>query len=49
MRYKKILIHGQVLVRVFTQDAQSTVKCIKGLPHGTRFAYSIPDTHYGIW
>lgn len=49
MRYRKLLISGQMLVNIFTLGQTSLVKCIKGLPEGTRFAYAIPDTHYGIW
>lgn len=49
MRYKKILVSGQLLVNVFTFGQTNLVKCIKGLPEGTNFAYSIPDTINGIW
>jgi len=38
-----------MLVRIFTTGIERTVKCIRGLPDGTKFCYSIPDTNYGIW
>lgn len=31
------------------QNQESHIKCISGLPEGTKFCYSIPDTLYGIW
>ena len=49
MRYRKVRFSGYMLVMLSMQDHESLVKCIKGLPEGTKFAYSIPDSHYGIW
>ncbi len=49
MRYKKVLIHGKLFVDFCTAGFETHVKCVQGLPEGTRFAYAIPETAYGIW
>lgn len=49
MKYKKIRIHGQFLARLIEDGTIHHFKCIQGLPHGTEFCYSIPDTLMGIW
>lgn len=49
MRYRRILIHGQLLVGIFTEgNITSAVKCIQGLPSDTKFCYAIPSQAYGI-
>jgi len=49
MRYMKIRIHASYIVDMCTQDNRFNVLCIKGLPSGSEFVYSIPDTMMGIW
>jgi len=49
MRYRKIKISGMMLALLCVENHESLVRCVKGLPEGTRFAYSIPDVHHGIW
>jgi len=40
---------GAFLVNIMEEGLKVTVKCVKGVPKGTSFKYSIPDAYYGIW
>jgi hypothetical protein len=48
MRYVRVQVSGTILTDVFTTGFESHVKCLDGLPEGTKFAYSLPDSYYGI-
>lgn len=49
MRIRRIQITGFLLTKLCTLDNEFHSKCIKGLPEGARFLYSIPESTYGIW
>ena len=51
MRYRRILVSGVFLIDLCIEGSISNrVRCIKGLPEGTKFVYAIPDArNYGIW
>lgn len=49
MRYKRIRLSGVFMTMMFTNGVLPHAKVTNGLPEGTRFAYSIPDTDYGVW
>jgi hypothetical protein len=49
MRYRKVRISGQFLVNLCITGTFDKVMNVKGLPEGTRFAYCIPDSYYGIY
>jgi hypothetical protein len=49
MKYMRVNISGQFLVNLSIEGVILDAICSKGLPEGTKFAYSIPNTHNGIW
>lgn len=48
MRYKRILIHGQLLTNFMITGIIPSIRCIDGLPEGTKFVYAIPSYHRGV-
>lgn len=49
MRYKRVLINGDMLIKIMKQGASFITKCVKGLPEGTQFRYAFHDIQQGIW
>lgn len=49
MRYRKVMINGDFLCMMLTEGNEIKHKCIKGLPAGSRFAYSFTDGYHAIW
>lgn len=50
MKYKKILVNGEFLIKMSEENNIIHARCIKGLPEGTKFCYSIPtNEYYGIY
>ena len=48
MRYRRMLIHGNMLVNLF-KPGEIHAECITGLPDDATFAYCYQDNSYGIW
>lgn len=48
MRYMRVRISTMMLLHMLTEGEEIHAKCIKGLPKGAKFCYSIPSTDY-IW
>lgn len=49
MKAKRILISGILLTKVMVAGEETKMRCVKGLPPGTRFLYGYPEANYGIW
>lgn len=48
MRYRRVVLSGELLVAIFTQNQIHTIRCIQGVPEGTKFKYAISEPVYGI-
>lgn len=49
MRYRRVQIWAQLLVESFVENSEYHIRCIKGLPSGTKFCYTYPTDEYNIW
>ncbi len=51
MRYRRIKVHGQIFINIFCERFNAHIRCVSGLPEGTRFAYAVPTQpeDYGCW
>lgn len=49
MRYRRVRIDSSILIHLITKGNEVHVKCLDGLPKGTKFAYVVPHFDYTIW
>jgi len=46
MRYMRVRISTRILLDLLTEGKEVHARCIRGLPKGAKFCYSIPSTDY---
>lgn len=48
MRYRRLVIDGQMLINLLTQGTEHRYAVLIGLPAGTKFIYAIPESVIGV-
>ena len=47
-RYRRVLVSGMFLTKIFTNGKLPLAVIANGVPPGSRFKYAIPDERYGV-